>query len=87
MAGQPGILECGSLQRRVANVFGVSQSVISRAWNRFQISGYATQCHDGGGQRATRPRQDRFLVVQARCHPFVNATTLRNELKNAVRGA
>ena len=61
--------------------------MLSRAWNRFQISGYATQSHDGGGQRATTPRQDRFLVVQVRRHPFVNATTLRNELKNAVRGA
>ena len=28
-----GMLECGSSQRRVANVFSLSQSVISRAWN------------------------------------------------------
>ena len=79
-----GMLEYGPSQRRVANVFGVSQSVISRAWNRFQTSGTATQRHGGGRQRATTPRQDRFLVVQARRHPFVNATTLRNELRNAV---
>ena len=79
-----GMLECVSSQRRVANIFGVSQSVISRAWNRFQTSGSATQRHDGGRQRATTPRQDRFLVVQARRHPFVDATTLRNELRNAV---
>ena len=32
------MLECGSSQHRVANVFGVSQSVISRAWNRFQTA-------------------------------------------------
>ena len=43
-----------------------------------------TQGHAGGRQRPTTPIQDRFLVVQARRHPFVNATTLRNELRNAV---
>ena len=32
----------------------------------------------------TMPREDRFLVVQARRHPFLNATTLRNELRNDV---
>ena len=69
---------------RVAIIFGVSQSVTPRAWNRFQTSGSATQCHAGGRQRATTPIQDRFLVVQARRHPFVNATTLRNESRNAV---
>ena len=84
LARAMGVLECGSAQRRVANVFGVSHSVISRAWNRFQTYGSATQRHAGGRQRATTPREDRFLVVQARRHPFVNATTRRNEFRNAV---
>ena len=79
-----GILECGSSQQGFAIIFGVSQSVTPRAWNRLQTSGSATQCHAGGRQWATTPIQDRFLVVQARRHPFVNATTLRNELRNAV---
>ena len=69
---------------RVAIIFGVSQSVTPRAWNPLQTSGSATQCHAGGRQRPTTPRQDQFLVVQARRHPFVNATTLRNESRNAV---
>ena len=79
-----GILECGFFQRRVANVFGVSQIVITRSWNRFQTSGSGIQRHADGRQRATTPRQGRFLVVQAIRHLFVNATTLRNELMNAV---
>ena len=69
---------------RVVIIFGVSQSVTPRAWNRLQTCGSATQCHADGRQRATTPIQDRFLVVQARRHPFVNATTLQNELRNAV---
>ena len=68
----------------VAIIFGVSQSVTTRAWNLFQTSGSATQCHAGGRQRASRPMQNQFLVVQARRHPFESATTLRNELRNAV---
>ena len=35
-------------------------------------------------QRTTTPREDKFLVVQARRHPFVTATTLQHELRNAV---
>ena len=49
---------------RVAIIFGVSQSVTPIAWNRFQTSGSATQCHAGGRQRATMPRQDQFIVVR-----------------------
>ena len=50
LARAMGMLECGYSQRRVTNVFGVSQSVISRAWNRFQTYGSTTQRHDGGRQ-------------------------------------
>ena len=60
------------------------QSGLTRAWNRFQTYGSATQRHAGGLQRAATPREDRFLVVQATRHPFVNATTLRKEFGNAV---
>ena len=72
------------LHSKGAIIFGVSQSVTTRAWNRFQTSGSATQRHDGGCQRATKPRQNRFIVVQTRRHPFVNATSLRNESRTAV---
>ena len=74
----------GVFTARIAVIFGVSQIVTPIAWNRIQTSGSGTQCHAGGRQRPTTPIQDRFLVVQARRHPFVNATTLRNELRNAV---
>ena len=48
------MLKCGSSKRRVANVFGLSQSV-SRAWNRFQTRGSATQLVVDNEQ----PRQER----------------------------
>ena len=67
---------------RVAIIFGVSQSVTTRAWNLFHTSGSATQCHAGGQQRATTPIQNKCIVVQASRHPFENATTLRNEIRS-----
>ena len=39
--------------------------------------------HAGGRERSTTRAQDRFIALQARCHRFNNATTLRSELQNA----
>ena len=84
-----GMLHSGLSQRHVANVFGVSQSVVSRMWNRFITTGNVRHLHAGGGgggggrERSTYEVQDRFLVVQARRHRFDNATTLRRDFQNA----
>ena len=79
-----GTLHSGLSQRHVANVLGVSQSVVSRMWNRFITTGNVRHLHAGGGgggggggrERSANEVQDRFLVVQARRHRFDNATTL-----------
>ena len=81
-----GMLHSGLSQRHVANVFGVSQSVVSRMWNRFITTVNVRYLHAGGGggeERSTSEVQDRFLVVQARRHRFDNATTLRRDFQNA----
>ena len=81
-----GMLHSGLSQRHVANVLGVSQSVVSRMWNRFITTGNVRHLHAGGGggrERSTNEVQDRFLVVQARRHQFDNATTLRRDFQNA----
>ena len=72
-----GMLHSGLSQRHVANVLGVSQSVVSRMWNRFITTRNVRHLHAGGRERSTNEVQDRFLVVQARRHRFDNATTLR----------
>ena len=43
-----GILQAGFSQRHVANVLGVSQSVVSRFWNRFLTTGNVSHLHAGG---------------------------------------
>ena len=78
-----GMLHSGLSQRHVANVLGVSQSVVSRMWNRFITTRNVRHLHDGGRERSTNEVQDRFLVVQARRHQFDNATTLRRDFQNA----
>ena len=84
-----GMLHSGLSQRHVANVLDVSQSVVSRMWNRFITTGNVRHLHAGGGggggrrERSTNEVQDRFLVVQARRHRFDNATTLRRDFQNA----
>ena len=77
------MLHSGLSQRHVANVLGVSQSVVSRMWNRFITTGNVRYLHAGGRERSTNEVQDRFLVVQARRHRFDNATTLRRDFQNA----
>ena len=76
-----GMLHSGLSQRPVANVLGVSQSVVSRMWNRFITT--VNVRRNGGGERSTNEVQDRFLVVQARRHRFDNATPLRRDFQNA----
>jgi len=78
-----GMLAGGCYQPEVARALGVSQSVVSRMWNRYQTYGDVTHRHGGGRQRATTQAEDRFLVIQARRHRFMNATTLRNDVENA----
>ena len=78
-----GMLNSGLSQRHVANVLGVSQSVVSRMWNRFITTGYVRHLHAGGRERSTNEVQGRFLVVQAWRHRFDNATTLRRDFQNA----
>ena len=77
-----GMLHSGLSQRHVANVLGVSQSVVSRMWNWFITTGNVRHLHAGGRECSTNEVQDRFLVVQARRHRFDNAT-LRRDFQNA----
>ena len=43
-----GMLHSGLSQRHVANVLGVSQSVVSRMWNWFITTGNVRHLHAGG---------------------------------------
>ena len=48
-----GMLGAWLLQRAVARVLGVSQSVVSRMWTRFHLTGNVMHQHAGGCERST----------------------------------
>ena len=77
------MLEIGSSQRNVAEHLDVSQSVVSRMWNRYQTNGNAQHRHGGGRAKATSDIQDRYNGLLARRNCFRNATSLCNDFLNA----
>ncbi|GFU76903.1 transposable element Tcb2 transposase [Trichonephila clavipes] len=73
-----GRLEGGQTQAEVAQAIGVSQSVISRIWNRFLETGSAGRRPGQGRGWASTPNEDCFLVLTARRHRNMNATLLQH---------
>ncbi|GFX97214.1 uncharacterized protein TNCV_557041 [Trichonephila clavipes] len=57
-----GRLECGRTQLEVSDEFGITQSVISRLWQRFQDDGNVSRCYSTGRPRVTTPNEDRYIV-------------------------
>ncbi|GFV98458.1 transposable element Tcb2 transposase [Trichonephila clavipes] len=78
-----GRLERGQTQAEVAQSIEVSQSVISRIWNRFLETGSAGRRPGQGRRRATTPNEDRYLVLTARRHRNMNATLLQQHFRSA----
>ncbi|GFW33870.1 transposable element Tcb2 transposase [Trichonephila clavipes] len=78
-----GRLEGGQTQAQVAQAIGVSQSVISRIWNRFLETESAGRRPGQGHRWATTPNGDRYLVLTARRHRNMNATLLQQHLRSA----
>ncbi|GFT81955.1 transposable element Tcb2 transposase [Trichonephila clavipes] len=77
-----GRLEGGQTQAEIAQAIGVSQSVISRIWNRFLETGSAGRRPGQGRKRATTPNEDRYLVLTAWRHRNMNATLLQQHLRS-----
>ncbi|GFT50788.1 uncharacterized protein TNCV_493981 [Trichonephila clavipes] len=46
-----GRLECGRTQLEVSEELGITQSVISRLWQRFQDDGNVSRCYSTGRPR------------------------------------
>ena len=77
-----GMLESGVLQRPVAGILNVLQSVISRMWNRHLTPRDPSHRHGRERDITTTRRQSRFLLIQSGRQRFHNATSLNNEFRN-----
>ncbi|GFT26167.1 transposable element Tcb2 transposase [Trichonephila clavipes] len=78
-----GKLEGAQTHAKVAQAIGVSQSVISRIWNRILETGSAGRRPGKGRRRATTHNEDRYLVLTTRRHRNMNATPLQQHLRSA----
>ncbi|GFX19222.1 cubilin [Trichonephila clavipes] len=56
-----GPLECGRTQLEVSEELGITQSIISRLWQRFQDDGNVSRCYSTGRSRVTTPNEDRCV--------------------------
>ena len=73
------LLQDGSSVCLVTRRFGVSPSVISRAWWRFRDTGkYSTRAGQGH-RRATTHQQDRYLVLSARWFRWSTSCSLQSD--------
>ncbi|GFV79635.1 transposable element Tcb1 transposase [Trichonephila clavipes] len=55
-----GLLECGRTQLEVSNKLGITQSVISRLWQRFQDEGNVSRCYNTGRHQENTIEQHRY---------------------------
>ncbi|GFV17863.1 uncharacterized protein TNCV_3236131 [Trichonephila clavipes] len=69
---------CGHTQLEVSEVFGITQSVISRLWQRFQDGGNVS--YSTGRPRVTTPIEDRYLAVTAKRNRRSTASDLSRQL-------
>ena len=78
-----GMLQAGKVERAVAGHFNVSQSVISRLWNRFQHTGNVAERPSSGRPRKRTVRQDRYLSNMAKRQRFQSAVRLNSDFRTA----
>lgn len=78
-----GMLEPGKTQRHVSERFHVSQSVISRLWNRYLQAGNCQRRQKSRRSRCTTVREDRYLAIVAKRQRFQSAVKLNAEFQRA----
>lgn len=76
-----GMIQSGISQTVVAEHFNVTQSMIARAWTRFQNNNSPSYTHGGGRQKVTTPRTDRAIRTGVRRNPIQSSTSLKNSLQ------
>ena len=93
-----GRLQAGQRQAGVAHALNVSQSTISRLWNRFQQSGSTADAPRSSRPWVTTPAQDRFIRLRHLRNRFLSAQSTvqalpgnqrisRQTVRNSIHGA
>lgn len=75
-----GRLQGGQSQSGVARALNVSQSTISRLWDRFQRTGSSAPAVRSGRPRVTTPAQDRYIRLRHLRNRFLSASSTARAL-------
>ncbi|GFS92787.1 transposable element Tcb1 transposase [Trichonephila clavipes] len=78
-----GRLECGRTQLEESEELGITQSVISRLWQRFQEDGNVSRCYSTGRPQVTTPNEDRYLAVTSNRNRRSTSSHLSRQLSSA----
>ncbi|GFU69476.1 HTH_Tnp_Tc3_2 domain-containing protein [Trichonephila clavipes] len=78
-----GRLESGRTHLKVSEELGITQSVISRLWQRFQDDSNVSRCYSTGRPRVTTPNENRYLAVTAKRNRRSTASHLSRQLFSA----
>ena len=76
-------MEQGMRHVNIAEIVAVSQSDVSRIWNKSLETGSVEDRPRSGRERKTTGVQDRYLRITARRNPHHNATRLRRQFQTA----
>ncbi|GFX62941.1 HTH_Tnp_Tc3_2 domain-containing protein [Trichonephila clavipes] len=78
-----GRLKYGHTQLQVSEKLGISQSVISRLWQRFQDEDNVSRCYSTGRPGVTTLNEDRYLAVTAKSNRRSTASDQSRQLSSA----
>ncbi|GFW44892.1 transposable element Tcb1 transposase [Trichonephila clavipes] len=78
-----GRMECGRFQLEVFDELGITQSVISRHWQRFQDDDNVSRCYSAGRPRVTTPNEDQYLAVTVERNRRSTTSSLSRPLSSA----
>ncbi|GFX82523.1 uncharacterized protein TNCV_2166711 [Trichonephila clavipes] len=67
----------------VSEELGITQSVISRLWQRFQDDGNVSRCYRTGHPRVTTPNEDWYLAATAKRNRRSTTSDLSRQLSSA----
>ncbi|GFU44750.1 transposable element Tcb1 transposase [Trichonephila clavipes] len=70
-------------QLEVSEELGITQSVISGLWQRFQDDGNVSRCYSAGRSRVTTPNENRYLAVTAKRSRRITASDLSRQFSSA----
>ncbi|PRD27960.1 UNVERIFIED_CONTAM: tc1a [Trichonephila clavipes] len=78
-----GRLECARTQLEISEELGISQSVISRLWQRFQYDSNVSRCYSKGHPQVTTPKENQNLADTSKRNRRGTASDMSRQLSSA----